>query len=328
MVEIRKPKVIVNLEKEEKLLLTKFYAVWARKLWKAKLVFYSLEINFAFFSNGKYFNSYHTEKSIQEWFKRFLSELGTLDFIEVAHGASNFNKSEMLQVQIILGFRLHFHIVSFIRIKIEDLLVIYNEDALFKLVYLSKFRDVVGSLCYLSRNFDKPRTFSYAFAGVYSCFYSKIHNDMFLPIACEEVNFGVSVNLTTFFIYGGCYCDKGDEYKLPLGKFHEIGSVPQFLLQEEFGEILYYLIYYFQKQNIIKYKKKLYLYSKKTGWSNEMLSILEFFIKEEIMNILIEIKKFFDFINIESLYFLFSKHNKALIIKLVFYLKTKNMLTV
>ena len=59
-----------------------------------------------------------------------------------------------------------------------------------------------------------------------------------------------------------------------------------------------------------------------------MLSIFEFFIKEEIMNILIEIKKFFDFINIESLYFLFSKHNKALIIKLIFYLKTKNMFTV
>ena len=53
MIEIRKPKVILNLEKEEKLLLTKFYDVWARKLWKAKLVFYSLEINFAFFSNGK-----------------------------------------------------------------------------------------------------------------------------------------------------------------------------------------------------------------------------------------------------------------------------------
>jgi hypothetical protein len=325
MKEIRKPRINLDFDKEDKLLLTRFYTVWARKLWEAKLVFYSLEINFAFFSNDKYFDNYHTEESIQEWFKRFLNEFGKLEFIEVVHGASNFNKSGMLQVQFILGFRPHFHLVSFIKIKIEDLLVIYNKEALFKLVYLSNFRGVVDSLCYLSRNFDKPRTFSYAFAGIYSCFYTKTHNDMFLPICWEQVDFGLN---TTFFIYGECYCDEGYEYQLSLGKFHEIGSVPQILLQEEFGEILYYLIYYFQKQKIIKYKKKLYLYSKKTGWSNEMLSIFEFFIKEKIMNILIEIKKIFDFINIESLYFLFCKHNKTVIIKLIFYLKTKNMLTV
>ena len=313
MTENKQQNVILDYENKKNLLI-KFYNIWARKLWAVNLVFFSLEINCKGFENYVL--------GTQKWFRSLLNELYILEFIEVVHGACNFNTSGLLQVQIILGFRSHFDNILLIRNKIEALFVFCKEESEFKLKYLYRFTDVLTFLCYLSRNFDKKRKFDFAFVGIYSWFNIKIHYDMFNSIECQDVDLGIDP--TIFFIYYTGDTGMTSEYKLHPGKFHEIDSVPKFILQEEFGEILYYLIYYFQKQNIIIYKKKLYLYNKKTGWSNEMLSIFEFFIKEEIMNILIEIKNFFDFINIERLYFLFSKHNKALIIKLIFYFKNKN----
>lgn len=312
-------KAIINLECESnKKLLIKFYNIWARRLWEENLVFYSLEIDCAVFYTNNTFENYLTEKGAQKWFKNFLNEFCKLEYIEVAHGASNFNKSGLLQVQMILGFRSHFYSISMIKNKLEALLAFCFEKPNFKLVYLSRFKDVLNLLCYLSRNFDKKRKFNYAFTGIYSHFYLKIHGEMF---SIPDVDLGIEP--TIFFIYYTGRNSSTIEYKLLPGKFHEIGSVSKFLLKEEAGGILYYLTFYFQKQNSIIYKKKLYLYCKKSGWSNEMLLIIESYIKEEIMIILAEIKKIFDFINIKSLYFLFCKHYKALIIKLIFLLKNQ-----
>ena len=86
---------------------------------------------------------------------------------------------------------------------------------------------------------------------------------------------------------------------------------------------MYFLDFYFQKQDVIIYKKNLYIYNKTEGWPNKMLDILKKYLNEQIIYILTEIKKIFDFINIRNLYFLFKKYSKVVITKLFFLIKNK-----
>ena len=300
--------------------LEKLYILWARNLWVENVIFYNLTINLAVFFTDKNFRNILEESELNTWSESFLTLLGSIDFIECVHGSFILEK-ENLKLYCILGFRLHFDTVSFLRVKLEKLLISKYETN-FKISFLSKFKDVVNSLLFLSKNFDKIRKYNYAFAAVYSSFCFHVHTILLSPIIHEELG---CIESTVFSIFGECYwrsspCQK---YKLPPGKFYNIGSISKYLQKEKFGCVVYYLLFYFHTKTSIFYQN--ILYKKKKEWPDDIQKILEKYIIVNIISILTEVQIIFDFINIMDLFFIFKINRKKVISLLILLIKNKNL---
>ena len=245
--------------------------------------------------------------------------LVNISFIEVIHGSIEEGEKGFLLAHCLLGFRSHFNIVPFIRIQLDKWLVACGDFEFFdyKLVYLNHFKKVMRSLDYIIKDFDKNRKFAFAFTGVYSHIFREIHSKLFIPL----IDGNIDCVKYTFISYRDCYSLNSNIFHIFPGKLHDIAPISKRQQREEITEIVYYLAFYFHKNDCILYKNN--LYSKKNGWSNDMLGILEEFINEQIFNILIEIKTKFDFIKIQDLRFLFYKHYKVVITKLLLFIKNQ-----
>ena len=319
--KIKKPELILTNNRK---LLSKMYNLWARNLWIEDIIFYSLIINFSHFFFNKTINDKVQVCDVQKFSESFLKMLGEINLIETIHGSFEENEDGVLFLHCVLGFRSHFNIVSCIFIQLKNLLTKhYYSD--FKLCYLFRFKNLVKLLSYISKDIDAKKKIPYVFFAVYSKFFLSIHMEFLIPLI-HELKF---VRSTTINIYGECYwhydCNPSlaPTFRLSSGKLHDIGPISKRLQKKNFYKILYFLDFYFQKQDVIIYKKNLYIYNKTEGWPNKMLDILKKYLNEQIIYILTEIKKIFDFINIRNLYFLFKKYSKVVITKLFFLIKNK-----
>lgn len=297
--------------------LDKIYILWAKNLWIENVFFFKLTINFSILFTDNKRKNFLNESEVKGWSESFLTLLRSIAFIEFVHGAFILEKG-VLKLYCILGFRSHFNIFSYIRIKLENLLIQDCDTIDFKLSFLSRFKDVVVLLLYMSKRFDENRRFNYAFAAVYSNFFSYTHDILLGPIIQREL---YCMESTDISILGDYFCS--NSFSLPVGKFSNMGCVPKYLQKESFGCIVYYLLYYFHTKTFIFFQNV--LYKKKKEWPDGMHKILGEYVNVNIIFILRELKIIFEFLKIIDLVLLFDKNRKKVIPLLLLLLKDRNL---
>jgi hypothetical protein len=279
--------------------------VWVSSLLNRGVIFFGLTINFVAddVDNNLIFYVEDTKSALEELLS-LNKHLAGIDFIDCGIGAIEKGESGIPHVHCVFGFRAHFNCIHFIREKIEVILTnTYKYD--YKLSYLSYFKDVVQSIRYLSKDFEKPRDLNLAFYCEFSPIFLNIHTTFGDRI--ESLNFiEKHTNLNYFgHIFSGI--------QRVLGKYHNIDSIPLRIREHELHEVTYYLKMYFNFKHIFIYNNNLYIKIKGTRISYEFLGT-EDIIKDNFFNFMVELKsEVFDFIDPAALSTIFSENYKKII---------------
>jgi hypothetical protein len=158
----------------------------------------------------------------------FFSEI---EFIECIQGAFEIDKSKIIHLHAVIGFRSHFNSVQFVCNKLEKILTDHRVGN-YKLSFLKDFKEITNSLRYLSKDFQKKRPFNYAFIGVYSAFFKKIHSEVLEQILDSRIFF--FENRTFFNIFESYNKD------IPFGKHNDIGLISKDIKNREVFELVFF----------------------------------------------------------------------------------------
>lgn len=294
--------------------LYKLYDLWSAGLFTQGVIFFGLTINLAkFFADKTFVNSYKSKAEIEQWSKDFLFAMGNIEFIETLHGSMEVGKKGILHTHCVIGFRAHYNIRDYIQRQVERKLLQYKFFD-YKLSFLQGLKDVINSCRYLSKEFTFPavdesnlngRKYPFAFMGVYSYFFTDIHDDLFLPFHEKTVECIEPMS----FAFWECYRLKNMEP----GMFHSIPAISNRLLEEELCEITYFLNFYLHSRGFINYKTNMYRKIEDTTVSYRYVGCLKDFLKTNILEILTSLKEEFKYLQIMDMVFIFNKNYKQIV---------------
>lgn len=293
--------------------LFKLYNIWVRSLFLENIIFFNLKIKLCFSSqNKKNENCFSNLNEAKSFIKSFLDCLSGISFIECIQGSLETEKNGELYMHAVLGFRFHFNCIIYIHNKLEILLLDYSIGN-YELLFLPDIQRVIKTLFSFSNNFDKERVFGYHFMGVYSSLFVEIHQRFISIVIDGCLNY---INGKTIFDLFECY----SEFNLLPGKFSDIPAVPKRLQNNESYKIIFYLDYFFKKENFILHNSSIYKEENK-----KHIFILDFeeFLYTKTLFILHEVKKIFDFLNVIELFSSFSQNVEKVVKQFKFLLLNK-----
>jgi hypothetical protein len=282
--------------------------LWSSSLLNRGVIFFGLTINFVKKDSDDNLSfSIDDEITGRDALVQLNRIFSEIDFIECSFGSIEIGERGIPHTHWVIGFRSHFNSVSFIREKIEfELTTTWNYD--YKLSYLKYFKDVVQSIRYLSKEFDKKRNLNLAFFCTFSTIFENIHNKFGEIIE----NMMYIEEHTILFYFGHLFGANSAQY-VPLGKHHNLIGIPLKIQDNEVQEISYYLQMYLYHKEMFFYKNSLYKKIENTRISYSFIGDEEI-LKDNFLNFMLELKnELFDFIDPISLAMKFSENHKKII---------------